>query len=220
MTITPMEDFFTVASRNNKSNEDDYADFRIIVVEGRGSGSHLRGIAEAVANAFARPQTSQRSLPYQQSQLVENRGNGTTTAYLPPAEDEDDEKGAPTTVSKPTVRRTTGARRVYPKPSILPIDLNAGDVPFREFFNSKNPSGHVKRYLVIAYWLKEYREINEVHDDHIYTCYRALGMNVVKDIGSHFRAGKQQGWFDSGTTQGTFTINHIGEGVVNDLGKA
>ena len=42
-----------------------------------------------------------------------------------------------------------------------------GPVPFVQYFNEKNPGDHSKRYLVIAAWLKEYRQLNEISIDHI-----------------------------------------------------
>lgn len=78
----------------------------------------------------------------------------------------------------------------------------------------------IKRYLVIAHWLKEHKQIDSVGIDHIYTGYRTLGWNLPKDPLKPFHNAKSRGYFGKGTGKSEFAINHIGEGVVNDLGKA
>jgi hypothetical protein len=95
----------------------------------------------------------------------------------------------------------------------------SGQVPFAEYFRSKNPATHSKRYLVIAAWLKEYRQLTEIGIDHVYTCYRTMGLSPVADMGQVFRGCKQRGWFYSGSQRGLFAINHVGLGQVNNMGN-
>ncbi len=65
-------------------------------------------------------------------------------------------------------------QRSVKTPSIVDIDLQTGSPSLREFIEKKKPSDHSKKYLVIAYWLKEYRNLEEITEAHIYTCYRFL----------------------------------------------
>jgi hypothetical protein len=47
-----------------------------------------------------------------------------------------------------------------------------------------------------------------------------MGWNVPSDAGVALRNAKSNGWMKKGTGKGTYAINHIGEGVVNDMSQA
>ena len=87
----------------------------------------------------------------------------------------------------------------------------------------KKPDGDIKRYLVITYWLKKYRNIEEVTMDHAYTCYRHMGTGwqVPGDAAAPFRAmkGKHYGWMKAGSAKGAYVINHLGENEVGRMGN-
>ena len=104
-------------------------------------------------------------------------------------------------------------------PEVLDLDLESGKMPFLKYHGQKNPSQHSKRYLVIAAWFKEFRQLPDINADHIYTCYRLLGLNTVSDVGSVFRDCKHNGWFNPGSQRGSFAITIVGLNIVNDLGK-
>ncbi len=112
------------------------------------------------------------------------------------------------------------AKRRVRTPSILELGLNTGKVPFAKYYQQRNPDSHSQRYLVIAAFLKEHKKLDELTDDHIYTCYRTLNLNAVPDIGGPFRKCKRQGWFNSGSKPGWYAINHVGLGKVNNPAQA
>jgi hypothetical protein len=111
------------------------------------------------------------------------------------------------------------ARRSTPrKAKVLDIDLNC-DPSFAAFANEKKPDNHLKRYLVVAAWFKEARNINVITMDHVYTCYRSVGWpSNNADFGQPLRSLKRQ----QKMTQNDdgFVINHLGLQEVTDLGKA
>lgn len=124
---------------------------------------------------------------------------------------------ATTVETKPKPKNSSS--RKLPTPAMLDIDLTSGEVSLKTFIEQKKPSGDNKCYLAIAYWLKTYRDINEVTMDHAYTCYRMLGWNVPKDASSPLRQMKKQGWMNKSKELGAYSINHVGENVINEMGK-
>jgi hypothetical protein len=114
--------------------------------------------------------------------------------------------------SKPKTKRT------YPTPDLLEIDLNGGDMPFETYCQRKSPGDTMKRYLVIAAWLKEYRNTDIITAAHIYTCYRKMGWGVQRDVGQPLRGGKKQGYFRSGAQDGSYELTHIGLDAVRKMG--
>ena len=107
--------------------------------------------------------------------------------------------------------------RIYRTPEILDLDLKTGSVPFEEFCKQKNPTDTAKKYLVIAAWLKDNLKLDQINSDHVYTCYRAMGWGVERDVGRPFRNCKQSGYFRSAADNGSWEITHVGLGVVQKM---
>ena len=104
-------------------------------------------------------------------------------------------------------------------PKVINLDLKTGKIPLKEFCESKKVGENdSRRYLVIAFWLKENLNIPAVNMDHMYTCYRFLGWQTPADASSPLRSMKQNGWFDKGTEKGSYSINHVGENEVIGMG--
>jgi hypothetical protein len=118
--------------------------------------------------------------------------------------------------STPKVPRGNGAKRVYATPDTVDIDLESGDKPFTTFALEKAPPTHQDKYLVVAEWLRVFRNTPEVTAGHVRTCYIAAGWAFdVKDPTQPFRKLKRAGL---GTiTDGRFTIRHLGTSDVNKM---
>ena len=138
---------------------------------------------------------------------------------MEPSDAELDFLDSPATPAKTKTR----AARQYRTPLPVDLDLVSGDLPLRPFLQERKPDSDVKIYLAIAYWLKRYRDINEVSADHAYTCYRHMGAGwqVPADAGQPFRAmkAKAYGWVKPGSTKGYWMINHLGENEVEQMGN-
>jgi hypothetical protein len=170
---------------------------------------NIRAIAHTLTRALATPQRVVYALP----QLP--GGNSTDTEIAPEVGEQDvidAEEVPPSSAPKPK-----GGSRQYRTPQPLDIDLTSGDVPLKAFLEQKKPDGDVKRYLAIAYWLKKYRDINEVTMDHAYTCYRHMGWQVPKEAGQPFRTMKTKsyGWVKSGTASTTLSVSVMGIQTLN-----
>jgi hypothetical protein len=148
-------------------------------------------------------------------------GNGAAALDTVPEELEDFDDAIDIETIPVSAKPKTGKAPTLRQPQPVELDLISGEVPLKAFLEKKNPTSDVKRFLSIAYWLKEYRAINEITMDHAYTCYRHMGTgwNVPKDASSPFRLmkTKKYGWMASGSTPGWFAINHLGENAVNNM---
>ena len=194
----------------------------VIHFETESDNATLAENIRAVANTLARALTPQPRTVPRPAQLTS--GNGAAGAGAPPVEqDVDDFDDAIDIEVTPVSAKPKGNKPATPRqPQPLELDLISGDVPLKAFLEQKKPTSDVKRYLVIAYWLKQYRSINDITMDHAYTCYRHMGSgwNVPKDAGIPLRQMKQKkyGWMSSGSTPGSYAINHLGENEVNKMG--
>lgn len=198
-------------------SRDDGGRIRLVVFELEGSNETLQESMRTIASALQPRPPAHARLPVSPA----NGGNRKSHNFgaAQPALDYDaiDVESEPET--KHESRKSSNKARVYPTPKIIELDLESSDVPFKAFWKQKNPIEQSKRYLVIAAWLHLYRSIDDVTDDHIYTCYRTMGLNVPKDVSGPLRKMKQAGWFGSGKSKGSFAINHVGLGEVNKIGS-
>lgn len=106
-------------------------------------------------------------------------------------------------------------------PKVLNLDMKAAKIPLKEFCEMKQVGeSDTTRYLVIAFWLKENLNIPAVTMDHVYTCYRLLNWQTPADASSPLRSMKKSGWFDKGTDKGSYSINHVGENQILEMGVA
>ena len=179
---------------------------------------NIRAIAQTVSRALVSPP---RLVPAS-AQLTASNGLAAAEA-IPDIEGVD-------AIDPETMQSTNGSSsskksgpRQYRTPQAVDLDLTSGDVPLKDFLEQKKPDGDIKRYLVITYWLKKYRNIEEVTMDHAYTCYRHMGTGwqVPGDAAAPFRAmkGKHYGWMKAGSAKGAYVINHLGENEVGRMGN-
>jgi hypothetical protein len=113
------------------------------------------------------------------------------------------------------VAKTRTPRKPIPV-KVLDVDLNSGDVPFEKFAKEKGPQATLSRHLVAAYWFKKYRNLDGITADHAFTCYKKMSWGtVIRDFAQPFRDIARAG--RGAMKKGVFTINHIGEDVVEKM---
>lgn len=201
--------------------------FRVIDFELEGSDESLQESLRSIVSAINRPAAAPpprllasnttparpaAAQPPPQQELFPEEARIEVEAESPQPEPAESEEARP-------ARASNGQRKFYNPKILNDLDLKAGATPFAEFWAQKNPTEDSKRYLVILYWLKETLKLESVGADHIYTCYRTVKQNPPKDVGGPLRALKKKGFVVSGREKGTYAITHVGQDVVDQLGK-
>lgn len=204
-----------MAKANNQSSGE-RSRVRVIVLDLDVASGDLNQLAGAILNAVNPPVPAVTTLQPALPPTLPLRQNGDQPGLLEeqieaPSQQEwhHQVRDAPLDAAKPSNGVRKKKRLRTPQP--VDLDLVTGDKPFKDYYDEVAPKNDSKRYLVISQWLKVYRGINEIGADHVYTCYRTLGMQVPEDVLSVFRGLKKQGWVESGSSPGLFKINHIGE---------
>ncbi len=187
---------------------------RFVVLDAElGDGESLTEITRAISNALAQAQPGRRLIAAPARPEGDTGGNGGGTIeveHKPEAEVEEVEE---TDVTP----RSTKARK-FPTPKAVPdLDPNSGEMTFEQFAKKKgSPDQALKRYLLVAYWCKKYRDIEAVTQDHVYTCYKVTGWGT--DIKNFAQPLRDLGRFGRGEFKaGAFTINHVGEALVEKM---
>lgn len=105
------------------------------------------------------------------------------------------------------VARARGPRK-YKSPKVLDLDLTSA-VSLEEYARSKKTDTDVARNLVIAAWFKQFRSMDTITADHVYTCYRAMSWpTAISDFAKPLKNLKQRQLFDG--KDGSYSINHLG----------
>lgn len=183
--------------------------------------ANINAIAQTLSRALTQPTRVIHTSAPAQIGTGNGASNGDATGQVVDAEEYEDAIDAE--VTKPAAKpKKSGAARQYTQPEVLDVDLTTGDMPIKKFLEQKNPDSDVRRYLAIAYWFKNYRETPEITMNHAYTAYRHMGWSdYPKDVSAPFREMKKTvyGYIRSGSSRGLYAINHIGEGVVEQMGS-
>ncbi|MGI8400610.1 MAG: hypothetical protein ACR2NS_03255 [Gemmatimonadaceae bacterium] len=107
-------------------------------------------------------------------------------------------------------------KRTYPTPGPVDVELDGGDKPFITFASEKKPGTHLDKYLVVADWLRAYRNTPTVTAGHVRTCYICADWTFdVQDPSQPFRSLKKDGL--GSIAGGKFTINHLGTAAVKKM---
>lgn len=148
------------------------------------------------------------------------------TLFDPPEEPVDVEaaggEGTPPP-SPPATPRPQRKQSRLPK-GIPDLDFNSPTPTFRAFVAGKNPQDQFDWYLLVAYWLKKYKQIEEIGLPHIVSAKQYIGAdwdNLPEDAGQPFRDGRRQahGIFAKGSKNGLSVITKNGEDRVDRRDK-
>jgi hypothetical protein len=92
-----------------------------------------------------------------------------------------------------------------------------GDKPsLKDFFSKYNPSNNFERNLIFVYYLQNTTKVAAITSDHIFTCYRHVGVKIPGAFKqSLWDTASQKGWIDTSslediklTTQGINYLEH------------
>jgi hypothetical protein len=101
-------------------------------------------------------------------------------------------------------------------PKVIEVDL-ASDPSFASFAEIKKPTSDMMRFLVVAAWFKQHRQIDAITVDHVYTCYRAVKWpSGIDDFSQPLRDLKRRQLLEK-KARGNYAINHLGLAEVDKL---
>lgn len=78
----------------------------------------------------------------------------------------------------------TGVKRKESYSIVKDLDLSAKNQggSLRDFFAEKAPSSGMERATVFVYYLEKMAKVSGIDPDHIYTCYKEVGVPVPKAL--------------------------------------
>ncbi len=188
---------------------------RFVMLDAELRDGDITEITHAITSALRQAQPGQRLIPAAAPDAPEAGQNGKEAVGQQEREDEVEE-----IVETEDVAPRSAKPRKSSNPRVLSeVDLNSGEMPFATFAEQKGlPKQALKRYLLVAYWFKKYRNTPSVSQDHVFTCYKKMGWGTgTADFAQPLRDLSRFGRGDF--TPPNFTINHIGEDLVEKMTK-
>lgn len=121
-------------------------------------------------------------------------------------------------VKAPASRKSakTGIKRKESYSIIKDLDLSAKNQggSLRDFFAEKAPSSGMERATVFVYYLDKIANISGVAPDHIYTCYKEVGVPVPKALKqSLLDTASRKGSIDT-SDPNNISLTTVGENMV------
>lgn len=161
---------------------------RFVLVEADISDGNLSELTHAITNALKSSYAPARPLPPRAPAptLPPGSQNGDEPEILEGEEVEtlESETGEEDTPTTPKAARTP---KKFKAPEYLPDLFADKGAAFKEFAKENAPDNKTKKYLVAAYWLKEYGNAPTVNADKIFTGYKTAGWSIgFNDWGQTF----------------------------------
>src|SRR6266496_2338661 len=131
---------------------------------------------------------------------------------------------------KPATKRTASTkkdgkpRKAQAGPPKFKSDLNLrpkGKKSLKDFLAEKKPKTNEERFAVMIYYLEKTLQEKTIDRDHIYTCFKELGVKFPLQIDAVLRnAARRKGWINT-TNSSDLRITTRGENFVeHDLSAA
>ena len=178
---------------------------RFVMFDAEVPEGEIGQITQAIQNALRGPVQIPARRPPPPAALNAPEVNGNAQDAQTEFEQEDDIV-ADVDVAPAASARPRSPRKPAPKPSVVEIDITS-DPPLASLVD---PKSQHRRYLKIAAWLHDSRNIEAVTADHIYTCYRHLGWPTdILDFAQPLRELKHKQYFTT-PERGKYAINQLG----------
>jgi len=108
--------------------------------------------------------------------------------------------------------------RKYTQPKFLSdLELTAGQDSFKNYAATKDPKSDNQKYLIIARWLQQHKNIDTVTIDHIFTCFQAMKWPSQKDIGQPLRFMTKNNSYFEKNGKG-WKLTHVGGDAADAIG--
>lgn len=183
---------------------------RLVILEAEIADGDLSQLTQALSNALRGPTTTtvQRVVTSNSGKVI------TQETENADVESDAEEEYSAEAIAKPL--KAKALRKPAATPEVLDLDLNT-EPSLESFAKKVNPESDRRRFLVIAAWFKEHRQLSAITAAHVYTCYRKLKWSTnIPDFSQPLRSLKHDKLFTS-PERGSFAINHLGLSEVESL---
>jgi hypothetical protein len=210
-----------------KPTVDDKAEVEFLYLKVKGGSHALQEAVRTFANTLTRSQPARPVLP-----AATSLAHRVPTANDPvPVEEQqpslfgrDAASDVDVGATGEEIETATPARARVPRPRPIPeiipdLDIMLGDVPLKEYAEKKGPQTDFDKTLVVASWLREYKNVNSISVSHVFTCFSGMGWRIPPDLSGPLRdLAKRKRQFLKGDGAGNYSLTIPGLNAVAQMG--
>lgn len=200
-----------------KGNGGGTSHVRFVLFDAEVPNGEMGSLMQTIQNALRAPMP----VPTVQRIAVSPRTAAEASSGVEPGAEEGEETVFEDTEVAPAGMRQSRPRRTVTRtPKVIDIDMES-EVSLATFARDKDVGSQIKKYMVIAAWLKEHRGVDAVTEDHIYTAFKWMDWSTnIPNFAQPLRDLKAKHQYFEKSDKG-YEINHIGLAFVKKLaGKA
>ena len=202
-------------SKTKTHRTDEHEEMTVVILRFKGGGETLRKGFATVSDALAAlgPGIPHRKL-LRADESAENRSGVISDPDLEvdpiETDDGDAESG-----------RQGGAREYSTPEFLADFPLSPpGATPWKDYATAKNPRNLNDKYLVASGWLTEHGGQESFTRGHVFTCFRAMGWDELKDFTQPMRGMKSKNSYFTTPKRGYWKLTSLGSDEIKNLPRA
>jgi len=142
-------------------------------------------------------------------------------ADMPTPGDEEELAVSQQTEDASSAAETQGPRapRKYTQPKFLSdLELTSDKESFKDYATKRDPKTDSQRYLVVSRWLQQFKNIDTITIDHVFTCFQAMKWTSQKDVSQPFRVMMKNDSYYLKNGKG-WKLTHVGGDAADAIGS-
>jgi hypothetical protein len=195
---------------------DEHEEMTVVILRFKGGGETLRKGFATVSDALAA-----LGPPTQNRKLLRADGSPESQSHeiVDPPDSDDDAADGNEDV-EPDFRQSTV--REYSTPEFLAdFQLSPlGKTPWKEYATAKNPQNLNDKYLASAVWLTEHADLETFTRNHVFTCFRAMGWDELRDFTQPMRSMKSKNSYFTNPKRREWKLTTLGSDEAKNLPRS
>ena len=140
-----------------------------------------------------------------------------------PVPGDEEELGEPPEQTEETASEAGGqgpkTPRKYTQPKFMSdLELTSDKESFKDYAAKRDPKTDSQKYLVVSKWLQQFKNIDTITIDHVFTCFQAMKWTSQKDVSQPFRVMMKNDSYYQKNGKG-WKVTHVGGDAAEAIGS-
>jgi hypothetical protein len=111
------------------------------------------------------------------------------------------------------------AARKYTQPKFLSdLELTSDKESFKDYATKRDPKTDSQKYLVVSRWLQQFKNVDTITIDHIFTCFQAMKWTSQRDVSQPLRLMMKNDSYYQKNGKG-WKLTHVGGDAADAIGS-
>lgn len=209
-----------MARSTNSAQRETKGKVTFVMFQVEGDDETLQQGFRAMEQAFQRlgpPARSHTALPG----AVHLLSRAERPGDVPAPGDEEEFAASEQTEAASSEAETQGSKapRRYTQPKFLSeLELTSDKESFKDYATKKDPKTDSQKYLVVSRWLQQFKNMDTITIDHVFTCFQAMKWTSQKDVSQPFRVMMKNDSYYQKNGKG-WKLTHVGGDAADAIGS-